>query len=73
MEYVSRRYYDGCMIDRNHRLVESASLLLAVYNGVRRTGATVNYARRMGREIIIIEPIACHITHEAAAPFPAQL
>ncbi len=51
VDYVSRRYYDGCMIDRNHRLVESARLLLAVYNGVRRsgTGATVNYARRMGR------------------------
>ena len=33
------------MIDRNHRLVESADLLLAVFNGVRRsgTGATVNY------------------------------
>ncbi len=42
---VSRQYYDGCMIDRNHRLVESADLLLAVFNGVRRsgTGATVNY------------------------------
>ncbi len=62
------------MIDRNYRLVESARLLLAVYNGVRRsgTGATVNYARRMGREINIINPISCHITHEGNAPFPAQ-
>ena len=34
VEYVSRQYYDGCMIDRNHRLVESAGLLLAVFNGV---------------------------------------
>ena len=32
VDYVSRAYYDGCMIDRNHRLVESAGLLLAVYN-----------------------------------------
>ncbi len=47
--YVSQKYYDGCMIGRNHRLVESAGLLLAVYNGVRRsgTGATVNYARKL--------------------------
>ena len=67
VDYVSRAYYDGCMIDRNHRLVESACLLLAVYNGVRRsgTGATVNYARKMGREIIVIDPATLHITHES--------
>ena len=69
VKYVSRTYYDGCMIDRNHRLVESAGLLLAVYNGVRRcgTGATVNYSRRMGREIIMIAPITRHITYEENA------
>ena len=69
VDYVSSAYYDGCMIDRNHRLVESAGLLLAVYNGVRRsgTGATVNYARKMGREIIVIDPITQHITHEGPA------
>ncbi len=66
VEYVSREYYDGCMIDRNHRLVDSAGLLLAVYNGVRRsgTGATVNYARKMGREIILIDPVTLSVTHE---------
>ena len=64
MEYVSRAYYDGCMIDRNHRMVEAAGILLAVYNGARRsgTGATVNYARKLGREIIVIDPIALNIT-----------
>ena len=25
VEYVSREYYDGCMLDRNHRLVEKSS------------------------------------------------
>lgn len=66
VNYVSRSYYDGCMIDRDHRLVESAGLLLAVYDGVRRsgTGATINYARRMGREIIIINPATLGITQE---------
>ena len=66
INYVSRTYYDGCMIERNHRLVESADLLLAVYNGVRRsgTGSTVNYARKLGREIIMIDPATLHITHE---------
>lgn len=69
VEYVSRRYYDGCMLDRNRRLVESSDLLLAVYNGVRRsgTGATVNYARKMGREIIVIDPITQHVTREGPA------
>ena len=66
VDYVSRQYYDGCMIDRNHRLVESAGLLLAVFNGVRRsgTGATVNYARKLGREIIVIDPLTRSVTHE---------
>lgn len=66
VEYVSREYYDGCMLNRNRRLVESAGVLLAVYNGVQRsgTGATVNYARRMGREILVIDPVTRLVTHE---------
>ena len=69
VEYVSHAYYDGCMIDRNHRLVEAVGVLLAVYNGVRRsgTGATVNYARRLGREIVVIDPVTLHIAHESQA------
>ena len=69
VDYVSYAYYDGCMLDRNHRMVKSAGLLLAVYNGARRsgTGATINYARKMGREIIVIDPITQHITHEGPA------
>lgn len=69
VDYVSQAYNDRCMMVRNHRLVESVGLLLAVYNGGERsgTGATVNYARKMGREIIIINPITLHITHESAS------
>lgn len=64
VEYVSHAYYDGCMMDRNHRMVEAAGVLLAVYNGARRsgTGATVNYARKLGREIIVIDPITLNVT-----------
>lgn len=66
MEYVSRKYYDGCMLDRNRRLVEAAGLLLAVYNGERRggTAATVRYAQKMGRKIIILDPISLKIIGE---------
>ena len=57
--YVNRDYHKDCMLERNRFLVEHASVLLAVYNGVRRsgTGATVNYARKMGRKIIVIDPV----------------
>ena len=64
--YVSREYHKTCMLDRNRFLVEHASTLLAVYNGERRggTAATVRYAQKMGREIIVIDPKTLHITHE---------
>ena len=69
--YTSREYYDGCMIDRNHRLVEAAGCLLAVYNGERRggTAATVRYAQKLGREILIIEPVSLAITHSCVGEF----
>ena len=72
--YVSRDYHKNCMLDRNRFLVEHASTLLAVYNGVRRsgTGATVNYARKMGREIIVIDPITPLISHGESMPSPAH-
>lgn len=66
VEYVSHEYYDGCMLDRNRRLVEVAGLLLAVYNGERRggTAATVRYAQKLGREIIIIDPTTRTVSRE---------
>lgn len=65
-EYVSREYYEGCMLDRNHRLVEAAGILLAVYNGERRggTAATVRYARKLGRKIIVLNPALLKIIDE---------
>lgn len=60
VEYVSREYYEGCMLDRNRRLVESAGLLLAVYNGEQRggTAATIRYARKLGRQIVFLDPVS---------------
>lgn len=56
--YVNQAYNPTCMLERNHYLVEHTSILLAVYNGVRRsgTGATVRYAQKLGREIVMINP-----------------
>lgn len=66
VEYVSQEYYEGCMLDRNHRLVEAAGVLLAVYNGERRggTAATVRYARKLGRKIILLDPVSLKIAGE---------
>ena len=59
MDYVSREYYDGCMLARNRRLIDQTGILLAVYNGERRggTAATVRYAQKIGREIFMIDPL----------------
>ncbi|MBD5169653.1 MAG: DUF1273 domain-containing protein [Oscillibacter sp.] len=66
VEYVSHEYYDGCMLDRNRRLVEATGLLLAVYNGERRggTAATVRYARKLERRIIILNPTSLEVIEE---------
>lgn len=66
MEYVSREYYERCMLDRNRRLVEVAGMLLAVYNGEWRggTAATLRYARKLGRKIIILDPISLETASE---------
>lgn len=66
VEYVSHEYYEGCMLDRNHRLVEAAEVLLAVYNGERRggTAATVRYAQKRGKKIIILDPVSLKIAGE---------
>ena len=53
VEYVSREYSDGCMLDRNRWLIEVAGSLLAVYNGEHRDGtaATARYARKLGKNL----------------------
>ena len=70
VEYVSQKYYDGCMINRNHRLVDAAVLLLAVYNGERRggTAATIRYAQKLGREIYVVDPVSLEITYSGGNP-----
>lgn len=68
--YVNRAYSDKCMLERDRALVQLASLVLAVYDGGFRsgTGATVRYARKLGRELIVIDPATLAVTHEKSAP-----
>ncbi len=67
IEYVSRDYYDGCTLERDRRLVRSAGVLLAVYNGEWEggTAAAVRCARKAGREIIVIDPVTRQVTRDA--------
>ena len=64
--YISEDHHDGCMMERNRYMVEHAAYLLAVYNGEWRggTAATVRYARKMGREIVVIEPNLLQVTYQ---------
>ena len=68
--YVSEDYHDGCMLERNRYLVDHAAYLLAIYNGEWRggTAATIRYAQKMDREIIVIDPITRHIAYKGVAP-----
>lgn len=75
IEYVKRLYDKKCMLERNQRLVDSAAFLLAVYNGEKRggTAATVRYAQKAGREIIVIDPITQLISHRETVPPTARI
>ncbi|MEY8404836.1 SLOG family protein [Oscillospiraceae bacterium 44-34] len=56
--YVSREYSEDCMLKRNRYLVDHTACLLAVYNGEWRGGTamTVRYAKKLGREVSILNP-----------------
>lgn len=66
--YVSRDYCKDCMLKRNHFLVDKASILLVVClnPGERRggTAATVRYARKQGKDIILLNPLTLSVTYE---------
>ena len=68
--FVNRENKRSCMLERDRFLVSYASIVLAVYNGERRggTAATVRYARKLGRELIVIDPATLAVTHEKTAP-----
>lgn len=67
---MGQKYSRDCMLERNRWLVEHSSILLAVYDGTRRsgTGATVRYAGQLGREIFLIDPVTRSITHSCENP-----
>lgn len=48
-------YEEGCMQERNEYMVDSSSLVIALYNGKPGgTRKTIEYARKKGKEVVII-------------------
>lgn len=58
--YVNREYHKTCMMERNRFIVDHCDILLAVCQGTLHSGttATINYARKAGKKVIIIDPSA---------------
>lgn len=57
VEYVSHEYTRGCLQKRNRFMVDAATHLIAVYDGQPGgTQSTIEYARKKGLTITIIEP-----------------
>ena len=52
------QYTDGCMLRRNRIMVELSSKVIAVHDGRAEGGTayTIDYARKHGTEIVIINP-----------------
>ena len=46
-----------CMLERNRFMVDNASLMIALFNGLSGgTKSTIEYARKQGLKIVIIKP-----------------
>lgn len=57
VEQISTAYTRGCLLKRNRWMVDHATHLIAVYDGLSGgTQYTVNYARQRRLHITIIEP-----------------
>lgn len=54
---IQRHYTDDCMHKRNRYMVDEADYIIAVWDGrPSGTGKTVQYARRQGKPITVINP-----------------
>lgn len=70
--YVNREYTQNCMMERNRFMVNHASVLLAVCKNVNErrggTAATIRYAKKVGKEIILLNPLTLSVTREGFSP-----
>lgn len=67
-------YYRGCMQVRNHYMVDSSRVLLAVYDGQSGgTHNTVEYARAKQKKVVVINPREFMRIELIETPSDAQL
>ncbi len=59
---LQREYTQDCMQRRNKYMVDSADIILAVWDGKPSgTGSTVRYAKSRGRSVIVIDPFSLSV------------
>ena len=57
IEYISEKYYDGCMKERNVRLAELCDILIAyVGRMVGGSAQTARIAKKLGKEVYNLYP-----------------
>ena len=58
VDFISaREYYNGCMQVRNRHMVDNSAMLLAIYDGQKGgTRNTVEYAQKVGKDVIALQP-----------------
>ncbi len=58
IHYMYDKWQEGCELERNSYMLNNSSMVIALYNEKLGGGTrfTVNQAKRLGKEIIVIKP-----------------
>lgn len=54
---LSEKYYNGCLLEHNRKMIQNSDMLIAVYDGRDKGGTlfTMCYAQVLEREIVVIK------------------
>ncbi len=54
---IYKKYKEGCMQERNQFMINNSSLVIALFDGLSGgTKATIDYANKQGKKVVIIRP-----------------
>ena len=55
--YISKKYEKNCMLKRNRFMVDNSNFIIGAWNGRKGGGTyyTLNYAKKLNREIILLD------------------
>lgn len=59
--YLSEKYEDGCMLKRNRHMIDNSNFVIVAWDGRKMGGTyyTLNYARKLKKQIIFINLNKC--------------